>query len=161
MSHQHQPTEPTNGTPGAPTILALLWALLLVQILVLTTTDALYAATVDVQISDLESNEGRLMVQVLDSEAALADKVPAIANLDLSPQIRSFSVNLPAGTYAIRLLHDLDGNGTLNTNLLGMPSEPWAFSNNATGNFGPPSWQDMTFTISEEGSVTQEIRLNH
>ncbi|OLF75303.1 hypothetical protein AWH62_05645 [Maricaulis sp. W15] len=58
----------------------------------------------------------------------------------------SFS-SLPAGDYAIRMFHDVDGDGELNVNLMGIPSEPFAFSNNARGNFGPASWQDAVFQL--------------
>lgn len=54
---------------------------------------------------------------------------------------------LPAGDYAIRMYHDVDGDGELDMNLMGIPSEPFGFSNNARGRFGPASWEDAVFTI--------------
>ncbi len=58
----------------------------------------------------------------------------------------------PAGDYAIRFFHDVDGDGELDTNLMGIPSEPFGFSNNARGNFGPASWADSVFTVSAGGN---------
>ena len=70
----------------------------------------------------------------------------------------SFSVShLPAGEYAIQVMHDRDGK--LDTNFVGIPNEPWAFSNNSTGNMGPRKWADVKFVLSDD--VTQSIRLNH
>ena len=70
----------------------------------------------------------------------------------------SFSLTLPAGSYGARIMHDINDNGELDANFVGIPSEPWGFSNNATGSFGPPKWQDVQFELS--GDAEQNIRLN-
>ena len=54
---------------------------------------------------------------------------------------------LPPGDYAIAAFHDEDRNGDLNTNLLGMPTEGYGFSNEARGTFGPPGFDAAAFTI--------------
>ena len=61
--------------------------------------------------------------------------------------------SLPSGTYAIRYFHDVDGDGELDTNLMGIPSEPFGFSNNARGNFGPASWADSAFSVAPGGNA--------
>ena len=33
--------------------------------------------------------------------------------------------------------------------LLGIPKEPFGFSNDAKGKFGPPKWQDAVFIFNE------------
>ena len=66
---------------------------------------------------------------------------------------------LQRGEYAVRVLHDKNGNGELDTNLVGMPREPWAMSNNAKGNFGPPSWTDVKFQV-DDGTSQQNIELS-
>ena len=49
---------------------------------------------------------------------------------------------LPAGKFAVAVFHDENGNDTLDTNLLGIPKEGYAFSENARGFAGPPSFVD-------------------
>ncbi|MCF6274708.1 MAG: DUF2141 domain-containing protein [Robiginitomaculum sp.] len=67
--------------------------------------------------------------------------------------------DLPDGEYAIKLFHDVDGDGKMGTNLFGIPTEPFAFSNNAVGKMGPAKWKDAKFTIS--GTKTSHaITLN-
>ncbi len=67
--------------------------------------------------------------------------------------------NLPDGEYAIKLFHDVDGDGKMGANLFGMPTEPFAFSNNAFGKMGPAKWEDAKFTVS--GSETAHaMKLN-
>ena len=65
--------------------------------------------------------------------------------------------NLPIGTYGVAVVHDQDKNGKLSTNLVGYPTEPYGFSNNKYGNFGPPSFSDAAIKL-EEGKTT-EIKI--
>ncbi len=69
---------------------------------------------------------------------------------------------LPPGEYAIAAFHDEDRDGDLNTNLLGMPTEGYGFSNDARGMFGPPGFDAAAFTINasdERPAVT--VRLGY
>ena len=66
--------------------------------------------------------------------------------------------NLPAGDYAVKAFHDVNGDGQMNTNPFGMPIEPYAFSNNAVGNMGPARWDRAHFAVSGETAQTISIR---
>ncbi len=55
--------------------------------------------------------------------------------------------DVAAGTYAISAFHDMDGDGKLKTNLVGLPRETFAVSNNAPSHFGPPRFDDAKFTF--------------
>lgn len=65
--------------------------------------------------------------------------------------------NIPNGKYAISVFHDENGNGKLDTGMFGIPKEPYGFSNNARGTFGPPSFHSSSFEVM--GDVVQEINL--
>ncbi len=67
--------------------------------------------------------------------------------------------DLPDGEYAIKLFHDVNGDGKMATNLFGIPTEPFAFSNNAVGKMGPAKWVDAKFTISG-AKTAHAITLN-
>jgi len=65
---------------------------------------------------------------------------------------------LPPGEYAIMAYHDVDNNGKLNTDgAFGLPSEPYAFSNNPNSWFGPPKHRKCVFTI--EGDVVLKLKF--
>jgi len=123
------------------------------------------AADLNVSINDIKTDDGRLMITVVNTEEQLADgtEAPASMILAASTQGVKFTLhNLPAGTYGVQLFHDENNNGELDANLLGIPKEPWAFSNNAAGKFGPPKWKDIRFEITaDDQTVNQEISLNH
>ena len=55
--------------------------------------------------------------------------------------------DLPQGKYAISCFYDLNGNTDLDTGFMGVPNEPYAFSNNATALFGAPSWRKASFSV--------------
>ena len=67
--------------------------------------------------------------------------------------------DLPEGEYAISVLHDVNDDGKMNSNAVGMPIEPFGFSNNAMGNFGPPSFEQAKFKVTAE-KKTVSIKIN-
>ena len=135
--------------------------ILLTALLCVFATATVSAAELDVRILNIESSEGQLMVAVLASQAAFAGDEAPVMSVILPPKpglVRFATDALPAGEYAIRVMHDVNGNGSLDSNLVGMPTEPWGMSNDAAGNFGPPKWEDARFTLDE--STSQAIHLN-
>ena len=105
---------------------------------------------------------GAVMVALFDSEAAYdGEGGPVrVARLEVSGgTVEAVFEGLPAGDYAMKAFHDVDGDGEMDTNPFGMPTEPFAFSNNAVGNMGPAGWDRAHFVVS--GDVAQSIDLAH
>ncbi len=120
------------------------------------------AANLEITLENVEAAEGQVMIQVMRGEAAFKGEEPPFAALQRQASKGSITIilnDLPEGEYGLQIMHDVNGNGELDTNFVGMPREPWAFSNNATGNMGPPKWPDVKFQL--QGSVQQSIQLNH
>jgi len=117
------------------------------------------AGTLTIEFAGL-APQGALMIQVFDSEAAYrAGTGVASTRAEVSADTaRVEFTGLPPGQYAFRLYHDLNGDGRMNTNPFGMPTEPYAFSNNARGSFGPASWSDAVFTLNA-GANVQRIEV--
>src|SRR5512143_833098 len=61
--------------------------------------------------------------------------------------------NLDPGQYAIILFHDENGNGKLYTNALGVPTEPYGFSNNVRGFLSPPTFEKAVMQINSDKAV--------
>lgn len=64
--------------------------------------------------------------------------------------------NISPGVYAVAVFADMNGNGKLDTNLIGMPKEPVAVSRDAKGHFGPPKFAEAAFKVGD-GMETQTI----
>lgn len=61
--------------------------------------------------------------------------------------------SLPAGDYAVACYHDVNGNGRIDKNLLGIPTEPYGFSNNARPRFRAPTWDEAKVNTIKSGEL--------
>jgi uncharacterized protein (DUF2141 family) len=103
-------------------------------------------------ISGLRNDEGRCLVNVFNQPKGFPTD-PSAAMKSASGPIRDGRCtitldDLPAGEYAISVLHDQNGNGKPDTNFLGIPKEGIGTSNNAKGRLGPPAYADCRFTYA-------------
>lgn len=104
--------------------------------------------------------KGRIMASLFNSGEAWKGGPPfrtAAVESGLGKVTLSFGA-LPPGQYAVRVFHDLNGNGKLDMNPFGVPIEPFAFSNNAVPNGAPPQWDAASFEV-KKGPNRQEIAL--
>jgi len=67
--------------------------------------------------------------------------------------------SIPYGEYAIRVFHDENRNGKIDTDFLGIPDEDYGYSNDASGWFGPPSWEKAKF-IFDQPEMTIKIEVD-
>lgn len=104
---------------------------------------------------------GVVLCAVFDSKAKYDANTPPVRTLQLPAGEGDFSATfagLPPGRYGVKAFHDRDGDGKMKFNPLGMPLEPYGFSNNARAPFGPPSWKAASFEV-KPGANAQVIRL--
>ena len=140
------------------------WLLAAYLLLVVTPLSAQQAEKSDqitgdltVNVSGLKNNNGKVIIAVSDSKENYETKgaepfrriVSTITNLRAEVVFKY----LPLGEYAIKVSHDENGNGELDTNFLGIPKEDYAFSNNAGGWFGPPNYKKAKFKFSKNMAI--------
>jgi len=87
-----------------------------------------------------------------DENYAFAGEIP-VESIDFSIVME----DIPFGTYAIKIFYDEDSNGEFNKNWIGMPKEPFGFSNDAKGRMGPPSFEAAAFKLDSD--IELEINL--
>lgn len=108
------------------------------------------------------SDSGKVLISVFRSGAGFpGDASKAFRTLGSRVQGGKATVeveNVPAGTYAVAVFHDENGNGKLDTNWIGIPKEGTGASNNAKGVMGPPKFKDAKFTVGP-GVTTARIDL--
>jgi len=66
--------------------------------------------------------------------------------------------NILSGEYAVAVFADMNGNGKLDSNFIGIPKEPVGASRDAKGSFGPPKFADAVFKIGD-GITAMTIEL--
>lgn len=116
------------------------------------------AASLELEISGLTRAEGQVLVALFDRAESWMKRPLQARKLAPAPDgsLRLRFDDLPEGEYAYTLLHDLNGNGRMDFNLIGIPTEAYAFSNNA-GRFGAPKFEEARFTLA--GDMQQRISL--
>lgn len=121
-----------------------------------TNAQAEGAGQLTIQLQGL-APQGSVMLQLFNSEAGYdGGQGIGARRVEISGPTAEVSFdNLPPGQYAFRLYHDVNGDGRMNTNPFGMPTEPFAFSNNARGQFGPAGWDAAAFTLNAGANVQQ------
>lgn len=66
--------------------------------------------------------------------------------------------NLQPGRYALSLFHDENGNGKLDTNIAGVPTERYGFSRDARGRMAAPSFDDAAIDLQADTTVSVNLR---
>jgi uncharacterized protein (DUF2141 family) len=118
-----------------------------------TAQDASTAVAVDVEIAGVETRTGYIRAALYPDGGWSQRPVNAV-NIPVGPETVRFQMTAPApGRYAVRLFHDVDGDGEMNANLMGIPTEPFGTSNDAPPRFGPPAFEDAVFEVGPDGAV--------
>lgn len=120
------------------------------------------AAHLTVTFEGIKTPKGAVMFVLSAGEAAYDGKAPPAGQAMLPVTGASVSQTfqgLAPGRYGIKAFHDLDGDGKLGANPFGMPTEPFAFSNNAPASMGPPGWGAASFEV-KPGANTHVITID-
>ncbi len=109
------------------------------------------AATLAIRFEGIETPKGQIMLSVFDNAAAHdqngAPVRVAAVPVEGTTALATFE-GLAPGDYAVKAFHDLDGDGKMGSNPFGMPLEPFAFSNDAKAQGGPPRWEAARFPVA-------------
>lgn len=137
---------------------ALAFSAVLVPATGMARPDTPPAATLTITFKGVEIPTGSVMIALYDAAGWTGGKPIRVAMADAAAPAPSVSIaNLPLGRYGIKAFHDVDGDGKMGTNPFGIPTEPFAFSNDAKGNRGPATWEAASFEIvapSSSQSIT-------
>ncbi|MFZ6655086.1 DUF2141 domain-containing protein [Undibacterium sp. TJN19] len=121
---------------------------------VFAATGMAQAADLTVEVTGLKSARGKIMVAVYDkSENFLKQPFRAAAVDAQTDKVKLLITDLPPGDYALSVFQDENNNGKLDTNPIGMPVEPYGFSNDAAGNYGPPSFAQSLVQLPDAGKL--------
>lgn len=126
----------------------------------LASVAAVHAAALEVEITQIRSRDGQLLVAVHASAEGWDGKIAPTAVRRLTPSGDSAVLHfegLAPGSYAVQVMHDQNGNGRLDSNFLGRPIEGYGYSNN------PQVMRKATFDEARvdvgEGDTRIQLRL--
>jgi uncharacterized protein (DUF2141 family) len=113
-------------------------------------------AKVEVSIVTKNKQNGKIRIALCKDEATFMQSIYKEGIIDMpndGPANYTFE-NIPAGTYAIRLYQDTDGDGKLTSNNNGIPKEPFGFSQNPSMRYGPPNFKQASFEVNTNVKLT-------
>jgi len=116
------------------------------------------AGELSITINNIYPVEGDIYIAIYDNDDDYMDieKVAFQKIVAVEGESQTIMISdMPEGEYAVSVFHDLNGDGELDTNGIGIPSEPYGFSNDARGRFGPPKFKSTKFAFP----ATQEISI--
>ncbi|MFK8115546.1 MAG: DUF2141 domain-containing protein [Rubripirellula sp.] len=118
------------------------------------------------EVSGIRERRGKLKVAVFDQATGFPDHKQAACVQSFAIESKNDQSNdtfqidaLLPGDYVIAVYQDIDENGEMNRALIGYPTEPYGFSNNARATFGPPEYAQAVFNAAE-GDQTLSIEIH-
>lgn len=114
-----------------------------------------------INLENIKVAEGMIWLALYDSEESLFVKdnsiLKGIEVKDTGEVIVSMD-NVQFGTYALAIFHDINSDGKLNQNLLGIPTEPYAFAKKPKSKWRAPRYDELAFDFSEpEQKINTEL----
>jgi uncharacterized protein (DUF2141 family) len=133
------------------------------NLLLLLTALAQDPGAVRLEITNVQSTEGQLLVALFRAEDGYPDEPDKAYRKALVPPVVGTTVwtfdGLPAGTYAAFVVHDENMNQQCDLKWpIPMPKEPVGATRDAKGSFGPPKFKDASFTVGA-AATTQRFKL--
>ena len=121
---------------------------------------AIHGQSLSVIVSNVKNSKGYVRVAVYNSKDGFMKKHVAIGEARAAEGQVTVTINkLRDGEYALSVMHDSNNNEKLDTNLIGLPREGFAFSNDAMGTIGPPTFKEASFVV--QGPTAHAVRLRY
>jgi uncharacterized protein (DUF2141 family) len=115
------------------------------------------AGDLTIEISGITPGRGQIYVAVYDRPESFPTAGQQRTGQILPATEQSLIVHfkdLPPGEYAAVAFQDVNGNGKLDKNFLGIPKEPYGFSHGARGSAGAPKFSAAAVTLNPDGTTT-------
>jgi uncharacterized protein (DUF2141 family) len=125
----------------------------LLTALLVMTFGAASAAEVIVRVSGLSEPLGQVGCSLFAGAAGFPMDNTSARNLWLPAEAKGVTCHfneVPEGTYAVSIGHDLNGNKRVDTNFIGFPTEQWGVSNNARPVLRAPHFEEAAFKVSTD-----------
>lgn len=120
-------------------------------------------ASLRVTIDGFRNANGRAAIALFDDPEAFPEQSRAafgkVSSIKGGVATVTFE-DIEPGVYAVAVLHDENLNDKMDFNLVGMPLEGYGFSNDASGTFGPPDFEEAAFRVSVGRRVTN-LRIRY
>lgn len=134
--------------------------LFLSMIIVSAITTSAKAQNIKVKVQNIRQFQGVISVALCNNaDDFMTETYKEIkAKVTPSGDINVEFAKVPKGTYAIRVYQDSDNSGDLTTNIIGIPEEPFGFSNNPRLKIGPPAFSEASFDVKADVNLVINLK---
>ena len=108
--------------------------------------------TLQLSIGNITPGKGNLMIAVHNKDNFLKSRLFE-KSVPATYTTMQLNIELPVGQYAVAVYQDLNQNKHLDTNVFGIPSEPYGFSNNARPKWRAPTFEETRFDFYKNQSL--------
>jgi len=112
-----------------------------------------------IRFDSIKDRTHNIFIAICVQSSDFPEKLNVVKQFTLTPaQNKDLSVavkDLPYGKYAISVFQDMNGNGKLDKGLFGIPTEPFAFSNNFHPRLRAPKWEDCEFEYNAKSNLIE------
>jgi uncharacterized protein (DUF2141 family) len=116
--------------------------------------------TLKVKVHGIENTNGQIELSVYNDAKVFPEvgKTYKMVRIDAKVgEITYEFTNLSAGEYAIATFHDENDDKECNTNLIGVPTEAFAFSNDFRPFLSAPDFSDCSFKVDKNMEISIEM----
>ena len=109
-----------------------------------------------VNVTNLKSKTATVVIGLYAPANKFLDENDQLKEYRIKPKNGKFSAkitNQNYGEFGMAIYQDVDGDGKITKNLIGIPKEPYAFSNNYKPTIKAPSFNDCKFTYSAKSNT--------
>ncbi|MET2983796.1 DUF2141 domain-containing protein [Aureibaculum conchae] len=134
---------------------------LLICFLLLSSNDYNENPELTIKIDNIGLLEGQIRIGVFDKKKGFLKREAAIKHYYITVENTTEIIkinDLPKGDYAFSMFHDENSDDEFNQGFLGIPKEPYGFSNNIKPKFSAPSYEDCKFSLIED--LVLEVTLS-
>lgn len=114
--------------------------------------EAQYKGDLTAQVEGLKNQKGGLCYKLFSGSQGFPNSDEKAIKKDCikitEEPMKLVFKNLTAGSYAVAVFHDTNGDRKLNRNGAGMPLEGYGFSNNPAVKTGPPKFGQAVFLVA-------------
>jgi uncharacterized protein (DUF2141 family) len=117
--------------------------------------------TLSITFKNIKPAEGQLMVALCNSAENFEQRVNPYKDKLVPVTGSSVTVTftgLPAGEYGVKTIHDKNSNTKMDTNLVGIPTEGFGFSNDVMGSMGPPKFKAAKFSVNGDKNISITLK---
>jgi uncharacterized protein (DUF2141 family) len=116
--------------------------------------------TLKVKVYGIQNTNGQIELSIYNDPKVFPEVGKTYKMVRIDPKgsevIYEFK-DLPAGEYAIATYHDENDDKECNTNLLGVPTEAYAFSNDFRPFLSAPEFSDCSFKVNQNTDISIEM----